>query len=119
MKSKFLVYTLLGKETNDIAICDTKDLAINLCREIDSFSADLPKIKNKITEDKLNEILDKYPEILQNNYYKYLQENNDYSKYDIKSAISYYGHQYDNYYGAYIRELPYIDNEIVDYDGIL
>lgn len=119
MKKKFLVYTQIEDNFNNVAICDTKDLAIKLCREIDSFSADLPKIANKLSENKLNEILDKYPEILQNNYYKYLHENNEYTKYEIKATISFYSKMYYHYYGAYIKELPYIDNNIIDYDNIL
>lgn len=112
MKTKYLVYIALGYENINIAICDTKDIAIKCSQKINEYISSLNDISEKISHDELNNILDEYPEILEtNSYNRFLQNNKKYSKLDIIKAMDFYNYSFKDYSGVYFDELKSFDSE--------
>ena len=120
MKKKYIVYITLGNEDINMAICDTKDIAIKCSQKINEYISSIDSISEKISNEELNNILDKYPEILESgSYNRFLQNNNKYSKLDIIKAMDFYNNSFKNYSGVYVEELKSFDSENqVDYVNI-
>ena len=120
MKKKYIVYITLGNEDINMAICDTKDIAIECSRKINEYISNINNISEKISNEELNNILDEYPEILETkSYNRFLQNNKKYSKLDIIKAIDFYNFSFKDYSGVYIEEIKSFDSEDqVDYVNI-
>ena len=120
MKKKYIVYITLGNEDINMAICDTKDIAIECYRKINEYISNINNISEKISNEELNNILDEYPEILETkSYNRFLQKNKKYSKLDIIKAIDFYNFSFKDYSGVYIEEIKSFDSEDqVDYVNI-
>ena len=120
MKKKYIVYITLGNEDINMAICNTKDIAIKCSQKINEYISSIDSISEKISNEELNNILDKYPEILESgSYNRFLQNNNKYSKLDIIKAMDFYNNSFKNYSGVYVEELKSFDSENqVDYVNI-
>lgn len=120
MKKKYIVYITLGNEDINMAICDTKDIAIECSRKINEYISNINNISEKISNEELNNILDEYPEILETkSYNRFLQNNKKYSKLDIIKAIDFYNFSFKDYSGVYIEEINSFDSEDqVDYVNI-
>lgn len=120
MKKKYIVYITLGNEDINMAICDTKDIAIECSRKINEYISNINNISEKISNEELNNILDKYPEILETkSYNRFLQNNKKYSKLDIIKAMDFYNFSFKDYSGVYIEEIKSFDSEDqVDYVNI-
>ena len=120
MKKRYIVFIKLGYENINIAICNTKDIAIKCSQKINEYISSIDSISEKISNEELNNILDKYPEILKSgSYNRFLQNNNKYSKLDIIKAIDFYNNSFKNYSGVYVEELKSFDSENqVDYVNI-
>ena len=120
MKKKYIVYITVRNEYINMAICDTKDIAIECSRKINEYISSIDSISEKISNEELNNILDKYPEILEScSYNRFLQNNNKYSKLDIIKAMDFYNNRFKNYSGVYVEELRSFDSENqVDYVNI-
>ena len=118
MKKKYIVFIKLGYENINMAICNTKDIAIKCSQKINEYISSIDSISEKIWNEELNNILDKYPEILES-YNRFLQNNNKYSKLDIIKAMDFYNNSFKNYSGVYVEELKSFDFEKqVDYVNI-
>ena len=120
MKKKYIVYITLGNEDINMAICDTKDIAIECSRKINEYISNINNISEKISNEELNNILDEYPEILKTkSYNRFLQNNKKYSKLDIIKAMDFYNFNFKDYSGVYIEEIKSFDSEDqVDYVNI-
>ena len=120
MKKKYIVYITLGNEDINMAICNTKDIAIECSRKINEYISNINNISEKISNEELNNILDEYPEILETkSYNRFLQNNKKYSKLDIIKAIDFYNFSFKDYSGVYIEEIKSFDSEDqVDYVNI-
>lgn len=120
MKKKYIVYITLGNEDINMAICDTKDIAIECSRKINEYISNINNISEKISNEELNNILDEYPEILKTkSYNRFLQNNKKYSKLDIIEAMDFYNFNFKDYSGVYIEEIKFFDSEDqVDYVNI-
>lgn len=120
MKKKYVVFITLGYENINMAICNTKDIAIKCSQKINEYISSIDSISEKISNEELNNILDKYPEILESgSYNRFLQNNNKYSKLDIIKAMDLYNNSFKNYSGVYVEELKSFDSENqVDYVNI-
>lgn len=120
MKKKYIVYITLGNTDINMAICDTKDIAIECSRKINEYISNINNISEKISNEELNNILDEYPEILKTkSYNRFLQNNKKYSKLDIIKAIDFYNFSFKDYSGVYIEEIKSFDSEDqVDYVNI-
>ena len=120
MKKRYIVFIKLGYENINMAICNTKDIAIKCSQKINEYISSIDSISEKISNEELNNILDKYPEILKSgSYNRFLQNNNKYSKLDIIKAIDLYNNSFKNYSGVYVEELKSFDSENeVDYVNI-
>lgn len=120
MKKKYVVFITLGYENINMAICNTKDIAIKCSQKINEYISSIDSISEKISNEELNNILDKYPEILESgSYNRFLQNNNKYSKLDIIKAMDFYNNSFKNYSGVYVEELKSFDSENqVDYVNI-
>ena len=120
MKKKYIVFIKLGYENINMAICNTKDIAIKCSQKINEYISSIDSISEKISNKELNNILDKYPEILESgSYNRFLQNNNKYSKLDIIKAMDFYNNSFKNYSGVYVEELKSFDSENqVDYVNI-
>ena len=120
MKKKYIVYITLGNEDINMAICDTKDIAIECSRKINEYISNINNISEKISNEELNDILDEYPEILKTkSYNRFLQNNKKYSKLDIIKAMDFYNFNFKDYSGVYIEEIKSFDSEDqVDYVNI-
>lgn len=120
MKKKYIVYITLGNEDINMAICDTKDIAIECSRKINEYISNINNISEKISNEELNNILDEYPEILETkSYNRFLQKNKKYSKLDIIKAMDFYNFSFKDYSGVYIEEIKSFDSEDqVDYVNI-
>lgn len=120
MKKRYIVFIKLGYENINMAICNTKDIAIRCSQKINEYISSIDNISEKISNEELNNILDKYPEILKSgSYNRFLQNNNKYSKLDIIKAIDFYNNSFKNYSGVYVEELKSFDSENqVDYVNI-
>ena len=120
MKKRYIVFIKLGYENINMAICNTKDIAIKCSQKINEYISSIDSISEKISNEELNNILDKYPEILESgSYNRFLQKNNKYSKLDIIKAMDFYNNSFKNYSGVYVEELKSFDSENqVDYVNI-
>lgn len=120
MKKKYVVFITLGYENINMAICNTKDIAIKCSQKINEYISSIDSISEKISNEELNNILDKYPEILESgSYNRFLQNNKKYSKIDIIKAMDFYNNSFKNYSGVYVEELKSFDSENqVDYVNI-
>ena len=120
MKKRYIVFIKLGYENINMAICNTKDIAIKCSQKINEYISSIDSISEKISNEELNNILDKYPEILESgSYNRFLQNNNKYSKLDIIKAMDFYNNRFKNYSGVYVEELRSFDSENqVDYVNI-
>lgn len=120
MKKKYVVFITLGYENINMAICNTKDIAIKCAQKINEYISSIDSISEKISNEELNNILDKYPEILESgSYNRFLQNNKKYSKLDIIKAMDFYNNSFKNYSGVYVEELKSFDSENqVDYVNI-
>lgn len=120
MKKKYIVYITLGNADINMAICDTKDIAIECSRKINEYISNINDISEKISNEELNNILDEYPEILETkSYNRFLQNNKKYSKLDIIKAMDFYNFSFKDYSGVYIEEITSFDSEDqVDYVNI-
>ena len=120
MKKKYIVYITLENEDINMAICDTKDIAIECSRKINEYISNINNISEKISNEELNNILDEYPEILETkSYNRFLQKNKKYSKLDIIKAMDFYNFSFKDYSGVYIEEVKSFDSEDqVDYVNI-
>lgn len=120
MKKRYIVFITLGYENINMAICNTKDVAIKCSQKINEYISSIDSISEKISNEELNNILDKYPEILESgSYNRFLQNNKKYSKLDIIKAIDFYNNSFKNYSGVYVEELKSFDSENqVDYVNI-
>lgn len=120
MKKKYIVYITLGNTDINMAICDTKDIAIECSRKINEYISNINNISEKISNEELNNILDEYPEILKTkSYNRFLQNNKKYSKLDIIKAMDFYNFNFKDYSGVYIEEIKFFDSEDqVDYVNI-
>lgn len=120
MKKKYIVFITLGYENINMAICNTKDIAIKCSQKINEYISSIDNISEKISNEELNNILDKYPEILESgSYNRFLQNNKKYSKLDIIKAMDFYNNSFKNYSGVYVEELKSFDSENqVDYVNI-
>ena len=120
MKKKYVVFITLGYENINMAICNTKDIAIKCSQKINEYISSIDSISEKISNEELNNILDKYPEILESgSYNRFLQNNKKYSKLDIIKAMDFYNNSFKNYSGVYVKELKSFDSENqVDYVNI-
>lgn len=120
MKKKYVVFITLGYENINMAICNTKDIAIKCSQKINEYISSIDSISEKISNEELNNILDKYPEILESgSYNRFLQNNKKYSKLDIIKAMDFYNNSFKNYSGVYVEELKSFDSEKqVDYVNI-
>lgn len=120
MKKKYIVFITLGYENINMAICNTKDIAIKCSQKINEYISSIDSISEKISNEELNNILDKYPEILESgSYNRFLQNNKKYSKLDIIKAMDFYNNSFKNYSGVYVEELKSFDSENqVDYVNI-
>lgn len=120
MKKKYVVFITLGYENINMAICNTKDIAIKCAQKINEYISSIDNISEKISNEELNNILDKYPEILESgSYNRFLQNNKKYSKLDIIKAMDFYNNSFKNYSGVYAEELKSFDSENqVDYVNI-
>ena len=120
MKKKYIVYITLGNEDINMAICDTKDIAIECSRKINEYISNINNISEKISNEELNNILDEYPEIVKTkSYNRFLQNNKKYSKLDIIKAMDFYNFSFKDYSGVYIEEIKSFDSEDqVDYVNI-
>lgn len=120
MKKRYIVFIKLGYENINMAICNTKDIAIKCSQKINEYISSIDSILEKISNEELNNILDKYPEILESgSYNRFLQNNNKYSKLDIIKAMDFYNNSFKNYSGVYVEELKSFDSENqVDYVNI-
>ena len=120
MKKRYIVFIKLGYENINMAICNTKDIAIKCSQKINEYISSIDSISEKISNEELNNILDKYPEILESSSYnRFLQNNNKYSKLDIIKAMDFYNNHFKNYSGVYVEELKSFDSEKqVDYVNI-
>ena len=120
MKKKYIVYITLGNEDINMAICDTKDIAIECSRKINEYILNINNISEKISNEELNNILDEYPEIFKTkSYNRFLQNNKKYSKLDIIKAMDFYNFSFKDYSGVYIEEIKSFDSEDqVDYVNI-
>ena len=120
MKKKYVVFITLGYENINMAICNTKDIAIKCSQKINEYISSIDSISEKISNEELNNILDKYPEILESgSYNRFLQNNKKYSKLDIIKAMDFYNNSFNNYSGVYVEELKSFDSENqVDYVNI-
>lgn len=120
MKKRYIVFITLGYENINMAICNTKDIAIKCSQKINEYISSIDSISEKISNEELNNILDKYPEILESgSYNRFLQNNKKYSKLDIIKAMDFYNNSYKNYSGVYVEELKSFDSENqVDYVNI-
>ena len=120
MKKRYIVFIKLGYENINMAICNTKDIAIKCSQKINEYISSIDNISEKISNEELNNILDKYPEILESgSYNRFLQNNNKYSKLDIIKAMDFYNNRFKNYSGVYVEELKSFDSENqVDYVNI-
>ena len=120
MKKRYIVFIKLGYENINMAICNTKDIAIKCSQKINEYISSIDSISEKISNEELNNILDKYPEILESgSYNRFLQNNNKYSKLDIIKAMDFYNNGFKNYSGVYVEELKSFDSENqVDYVNI-
>lgn len=120
MKKRYIVFIKLGYENINMAICNTKDIAIKCSQKINEYISSIDNILEKISNEELNNILDKYPEILESgSYNRFLQNNNKYSKLDIIKAMDFYNNSFKNYSGVYVEELKSFDSENqVDYVNI-
>lgn len=120
MKKKYIVYITLGNTDINMAICDTKDIAIECSRKINEYISNINNISEKISNEELNNILDEYPEILKTkSYNRFLQNNKKYSKLDIIKAMDFYNFNFKDYSGVYIEEIKSFDSEDqVDYVNI-
>lgn len=120
MKKRYIIFIKLGYEKINMAICNTKDIAIKCSQKINEYISSIDSISEKISNEELNNILDKYPEILESgSYYRFLQNNNKYSKLDIIKAMDFYNNSFKNYSGVYVEELKSFDSENqVDYVNI-
>ena len=120
MKKRYIVFIKLGYENINMAICNTKDIAIKCSQKINEYILSIDSILEKISNEELNNILDKYPEILESgSYNRFLQNNNKYSKLDIIKAMDLYNNSFKNYSGVYVEELKSFDSENqVDYVNI-
>lgn len=116
---KYVVYILLDGEGFDYAICDTKDLAILYSQKANKYISRLSEIKEKIPQDTFNKILNNYPELLNNKFNNFLQNNKEYTKLEIMMALDYYSMRFNNYQGIYIRKLKYFDSSNqLEYENI-
>ena len=112
MKKKYVVFITLGYENINMAICNTKDIAIKCSQKINEYISSIDSISEKISNEELNNILDKYPEILESGLYnRFLQNNKKYSKLDIIKAMDFYNNSFKNYSGVYVEELKSFDSE--------
>lgn len=120
MKKKYIVFITLGYENINMAICNTKDIAIKCSQKINEYISSIDSISEKISNEELNNILDEYPEILESgSYNRFLQNNKKYSKLDIIKAMDFYNNSFKNYSGVYVEELKSFDSENqVDYVNI-
>lgn len=120
MKKIYIVFIKLGYENINMAICNTKDIAIKCSQKINEYISSIDNISEKISNEELNNILDKYPEILESgSYNRFLQNNKKYSKLDIIKAMDFYNNSFKNYSGVYVEELKSFDSENqVDYVNI-
>ena len=120
MKKKYIVYITLGNTDINMAICDTKDIAIECSRKINEYISNINNISEKISNEELNNILDEYPEILKTkSYNRFLQNNKKYSKLDIIKAMDFYNFSFKDYSGVYIEEIKSFDSEDqIDYVNI-
>ena len=120
MKKRYIVFIKLGYENINMAICNTKDIAIKCSQKINEYISSIDSISEKISNEELNNILDKYPEILESSSYnRFLQNNKKYSKLDIIKAMDFYNNSFKNYSGVYVEELKSFDSENqVDYVNI-
>ena len=120
MKKRYIVFITLGYENINMAICNTKDIAIKCSQKINEYISSIDSISEKISNEELNNILDKYPEILESgSYNRFLQNNKKYSKLDIIKALDFYNNSFKNYSGVYVEELKSFDSENqVDYVNI-
>ena len=120
MKKRYIVFIKLGYENINMAICNTKDIAIKCSQKINEYISSIDSISEKISNEELNNILDKYPEILESSSYnRFLQNNKKYSKLDIIKAMDFYNNHFKNYSGVYVEELKSFDSENqVDYVNI-
>lgn len=120
MKKRYVVFITLGYENINMAICNTKDIAIKCSQKINEYISSIDSISEKISNEELNNILDKYPEILESgSYNRFLQNNKKYSKLDIIKAMDFYNNSFKNYSGVYVEELKSFDSENqVDYVNI-
>lgn len=120
MKKRYIVFITLGYENINVAICNTKDVAIKCSQKINEYISSIDSISEKISNEELNNILDKYPEILESgSYNRFLQNNKKYSKLDIIKAMDFYNNSFKNYSGVYVEELKSFDSENqVDYVNI-
>lgn len=120
MKKRYIVFIKLGYENINMAICNTKDIAIKCSQKINEYISSIDSISEKISNEELNNILNKYPEILESSSYnRFLQNNNKYSKLDIIKAMDFYNNSFKNYSGVYVEELKSFDSENqVDYVNI-
>lgn len=120
MKKRYIVFITLGYENINMAICNTKDVAIKCSQKINEYISSIDSISEKISNEELNNILDKYPEILESgSYNRFLQNNKKYSKLDIIKAMDFYNNSFKNYSGVYVEELKSFDSENqVDYVNI-
>lgn len=120
MKKRYVVFITLGYENINMAICNTKDIAIKCSQKINEYISSIDSISEKISNEELNNILDKYPEILESgSYNRFLQNNKKYSKLDIIKAMDFYNNRFKNYSGVYVEELKSFDSENqVDYVNI-
>lgn len=120
MKKRYIVFIKLGYENINMAICNTKDIAIKCSQKINEYISSIDNISEKISNEELNNILDKYPEILESgSYNRFLQNNNKYLKLDIIKAMDFYNNSFKNYSGVYVEELKSFDSENqVDYVNI-
>ena len=120
MKKRYIVFIKLGYENINMAICNTKDIAIKCSQKINEYISSIDSISEKISNEELKNILDKYPEILESgSYNRFLQNNNKYSKLDIIKAMDFYNNSFKNYSGVYVEELKSFDSENqVDYVNI-
>ena len=120
MKKRYIVFIKLGYENINMAICNTKDIAIKCSQKINEYISSIDSISEKISNEELNNILDEYPEILETkSYNRFLQNNKKYSKLDIIKAMDFYNFSFKDYSGVYIEEIKSFDSEDqVDYVNI-
>lgn len=120
MKKRYIVFITLGYENINMAICNTKDIAIKCSQKINEYISSIDSISEKISNEELNNILNEYPEILESgSYNRFLQNNKKYSKLDIIKAMDFYNNRFKNYSGVYVEELKSFDSENqVDYVNI-